>query len=425
MRESFLHYVWKNQILDQDRLFINRDIKVEVVFPGYHNQNAGPDFLEAKIRIGDILWVGNVEIHLKSSDWYAHGHEEDEAYDNVILHVVHEDDIPVFDAQNKMLPTLNISRLIKKNVLKRYNGLIKNKSILKCQNKVKEIDPFLIFQYKYKLYFERLENKNDYFKKLLRKHKNDWEQVLYSQLLKYFGGSVNKDVFEDISHFLPFEIFRKYLHNVEQLEALLLGVGGLLPDKKINTPYFEKLKKEFDFLAHKHGLKKLKPGSLRFHRMRPPGFPTIRLAQFAMLYHKAGNFFDKFINLETPHEAYELMGVTASSFWDTHYHFEKSTKALKKKISQSFIDRLLINVLIPLKFAYLKNESNFEPEELVEFIEAIKPEKNRIVDIFTKIGINKYNALDTQAMVELYNGYCTKERCLECDIGHFLLKSVE
>jgi len=306
--------------------------------------------------------------------------------------------------------------------LKKYNGLIKNKSILKCQNNIDEIDPFVIFQYKYRLYFERLENKNIALSKDLKLSKNNWEQVLYAQLLKYFGGDVNKSSFEDLGRFLAFEVFRKYLGNITRLEALLLGVGGLLEEERNNCVYYRKLKEEFDYLKHKHNLKTLKPRNIRFHRMRPYGFPTIRLAQFASLYNQNHQLFDSFMEFKRPNEAYKKMQVSTSAFWDNHYNFDKLTKSVKKKLSKSFIDRMLINVLIPLKFAYLKNEPDFEPEELINFIESLPPEKNRIIDLFTKIGIKTNSALDTQAMIELYNKYCEKERCLECDIGHFLLK---
>jgi hypothetical protein len=423
MKEAFLHYIWKNKVFDHDHLFLEDGKKVEVIFPGYHNADSGPDFLEAKIRIDDILWVGNIEIHLKSSDWYVHGHEQDPAYDNIILHVVYDHDMPVYSGKNTLVPTVVIAKLIEKKVLKKYNSLIKNKSILKCQNRIGEIEPFLIFQYKYKLYFERLEEKNSIFNRLLRESKNNWEQVLYEQLLKYFGGTVNKEAFGDLSKYLPFEIFKKYIDNIQQLEALLMGVSGLLTADNKNCTYYHRLKNEFDFLSHKHNLKVLKEGSVRFHRMRPRGFPTLRLAQFAMLYHSYNNLFDTFMQLNTPQEAYEIFEVSASEFWDTHYNFEKTTKAIKKKMSKSFIDRMLINVLIPLKFAFFKNNSDFDSDSLIHFIEAIKPEKNRIVDLFTKIGIKTHSALDTQAMVQLYNKYCTQEKCLDCEIGHYLLKT--
>ncbi len=425
MREAFLHYIWKNKMFDRNLLVTQDSQPIDVLFPGFHNHNAGPDFLEAKVRIGDILWVGNVEIHLKSSDWYAHGHERDPAYDNIILHVVYEDDIPVWNENNNQIPTLNLSKLIHKEVLKKYNSLIKNKAILKCQNNIEEIDPYIIFQYKYKLYFERLENKNKWFLLNLKGSVNDWEKVLYAQLLKYFGGTVNKEAFSDLAHFLSYEVFRKYTHDYRKLEALLLGTGGLLSDENKNCGYYRELKEEYEFLRHKHQLKSLKNGSIRFHRLRPKGFPGIRLAQFAMLYHKYPQLFDFFMKLTDPADAYKYLRVTASGFWDTHYHFDKSTKSVKKRMGKSFIDRILINVLIPLKFAYLKKEGKEDTEALIKFIEEIAPEKNRIVDIFNKIGVKSATALDTQAMIELYTKYCTQERCLDCEIGHYLIKLAE
>ncbi len=420
MREAFLHYIWKNKIYDQESLRTQKGEKISVLFPGYQNRDAGPDFLEAKLRIGDILWVGNVEIHLKSSDWYVHGHERDPAYDNIILHIVYEDDLPVLDERNQQVATLNLSKLIPKEVLKKYNGLIKNKSILKCQNKIDEIDPYLIFQYKYKLFFERLENKNKVFISQLKQSKSDWERVLYSQLLKYFGGTVNKEAFQDLGSFLPYEIFRKHTGNLKQTEALLMGTGGMLNEEK-NCSYYKELQEEYLFLKHKYNLKSLKEGSIRFHRLRPTGFPSIRLAQLAMLYHKYIHLFDFFMELNHPQEAYEQLQISASVFWDTHYTFDKTTKKLKKRMGKSFIDRILINVLIPLKFAYLKQRGNLDTDALIHFVEEIPPEKNRIVDIFNKIGVKSRTALDTQAMIELYQKYCTKERCLDCEIGHYLL----
>ncbi len=420
MREAFLQYVWKNKIFDGEHLETQDGKKIDVLFPGYHNQDAGPDFLEAKLRIGDILWVGNVEVHLKSSDWYAHGHEKDPAYDNIILHIVYEDDMPVLDEYNNQVPTLNLSKLIPKEALKKYNGLIKNKSILKCQNNIDEIDSYLIFQYKYKLFFERLENKNKVFTTQLNKTKSDWEQVLYKQLLRYFGGTVNKEAFQDLALFLPYEVFRKHTGNIKQSEALLMGTGGMLNEEK-NCGYYNELKDEYLFLKYKYNLKSLKEGSIRFHRLRPKGFPGIRLAQLAMLYYKYNHLFDFFMELNHPQDAYKLLQVSASGFWDTHYTFDKSTKKLKKRMGKSFIDRILINVLIPLKFAYLKQRGNLDTDALIHFIEEIPSEKNRIIDIFNKIGVKSRTALDTQAMIELYQKYCTKERCLDCEIGHYLL----
>ncbi len=421
MKEDFLHYVWKNKFFATGELLTTSKQKMEVIDVGTLNTNAGPDFLNAKIKIDDITWAGNVEIHKKSSDWYAHGHEKDSAYDNVILHVVFEDDIPVYNSNNQQINTFDLSKNIDLDLLKNFNQLIKSKSILRCQNKLKDIDPYIIIHFKYKLFFERLEQKSKIIDNLLYRSNNDWEQVLYETLLKYFGGTVNKEAFRQLANYLPFSTFKKYRDNPFRLEALLFGVGGLLYEEKPNNDYYEKMQKEFEFLFKKHDLYGLKQGVIRFHRLRPQGFPSIRLAQFAMLYHNVDFLFDKLMKLKNPNDAYDLLEVTAGQYWDTHYNFDKTTKTRKKTLGKSFIDRILINVVVPLKFAYLKHKDNYDPDAIIDFIEQIKPEKNRIVDVFHKVKLHSKNALDTQAIIQLNEHYCSKDRCLACDIGHNII----
>ena len=422
MKEEFLHYIWQNKFFVDTNLHTASKQKLEIISVGVGNSNSGPDFLDAKIKIDEIVWVGNVEIHRKSSDWYAHGHEKDPAYDNVILHVVLEDDLPIYNSNNQQIPTLNISKYIDKSLLRNFNKLIKNKSILRCQNQITKVDTYVILHFKYKLFFERLEQKNTIVEELLFRTNNDWEQVLYETLLKYFGGTVNKEAFRQLSNYLPYDIFKKYSKNHFQLEALLFGIGGLLSEEKTGNVYYNKLKKEFEFLKNKHVLFSLNPGVIRFHRLRPQGFPSLRLAQFAMLYHNVDFLFDKLMNLCCPEDAYGLLEVTAGEFWDTHYNFDKVTKKRKKIFSKDFIDRILINVVVPLKFSYKKNKGIYNPDEIINFIEKIKPEKNRIVDIFHKLKLHSKNALDTQAIIQLNENYCRKERCLSCDIAHAILK---
>ncbi len=423
MKEDFLHYIWQNKLFLDKELFSVSKQKIEIISVGMTNTNSGPDFLDAKIKIEDIIWGGNVEIHKKSSDWYVHGHEKDPAYDNVILHVVFDDDIPVYNSNNQQIPTLNISKYVDKKLLKKFNKLIKNKSILRCQNQITKVEPYIIIHYKYKLFFERLEHKNKIVDNLLYKSSNNWEQVLYETLLKYFGGTVNKEAFRQLAGYLPYEIFKKYRNNPFQLEALLFGIGGMLFDDKAGNEYYNKLRNEYEFLSKKHGLFSLKSGVIRFHRLRPQGFPTLRLAQFAMLYHNVEFLFDYLMKLECPNDAYELLEVTAGEFWDTHYNFDKTTKKRKKTFGRSFIDRILINVVVPLKFSYQKYKGEYNPDEIINFIEQIKPEKNRIVDIFHKVKLHSKNALDTQAIIQLSENYCKKDKCLACDIGHEILKN--
>jgi hypothetical protein len=421
MKEDFLHYIWKNDFFDKNLYTTNAE-SVKVLFKGMQNFNSGPDFLEAKIMINDILWVGNVEIHKTSSDWYAHGHEKDPAYDNVILHVVYEDNMPVYNSNQMQIPTLVLSKFISKELIKNYNKLIKNKSILRCQNELKHVDKFTIINYKYKLFFERLENKYDIVKNLLQKTNNDWNRVLYETLLKYFGGIVNKDAFELLAQFLPYSVFKKQEDNLFQLEALLFGVSGLL--KKSNTcSYYQSLKNEFEFLKEKYSLEILPDKMVKFHRLRPLNFPTIRLAQFAKLCYDKSNLFDILMQIKTPEEAYQIFDVSAGEYWDTHYNFDKLTKAKKKKIGKNFIDVILINVIIPLKFAYQKHKGIYNEEEIIGLIESIKPEQNRIITTFAKVKLPAKNALDSQAIIQLNENYCKKEKCLQCDVAHKILKN--
>jgi len=423
MKEEFLHFIWQNGYFEHERLKTTQSEKIQVVNRGMSNANAGPDFLNAQILINDILWVGHIEIHKQATDWYAHGHEKDPAYDNVVLHIVCDDNMPVYNSNNVQIPTLELTKFFDKNILRNYNRLIKNKAILRCQNDLKHVDKFVIVNFKYRLFIERLENKYDIIKNLLKKTQNNWNQIFYETLLKYIGGSVNKDAFELLANFLPYSVFIKYKESLLKLEALLFGVAGLLEDKK-EDDYYQLLQTEFNFLKAKHNLKTLPSKTVRFHRLRPSGFPTIRLAQFARLYYQTDNLYEKLLGIDSKEEAYELLDATASSYWDKHYNFDKLTKPKKKKTGKGFIDVILINVIVPLKFAYQKHLGQNDTEQIINLMETIKPEKNKIVDIFNKINLPAQNALDSQAILQLNKEYCLKNKCLSCDIGNYILKKV-
>ncbi len=421
MKEDFLHYIWNNGFFSTDKLKTNQNQEVKIISRGFHNTNAGPDFLEAKIKIDEILWVGNVEIHKNSSDWYAHGHEKDKAYDNIILHVVYEDNMPIYNLNNAQVPTLVLSKYIYQNVVKNYTKLIKNKSILRCQNDIKNVDKFTIINYKYKLYFERLEQKYTIVKSMLNHSNNDWEQVLFETLLKYFGGVVNKDAFELLAKYISYDILKKHKNSVFQLEALLFGISGFLQEEN-NDTYYRSLQKEFNFLKAKYKLEILPNNIIKFHRLRPLNFPTIRLAQFAQLYHQTDHLFEKLMQIKKPKDAYQFFEIKAGDYWNTHYNFSKQTKNRVKKIGTNFIDIILINVIVPLKFAYQKHHGVNNNEEIINLIESIKPEKNSIINIFSKINLVAENALDSQAIIQLNENYCRQNKCLQCEIAHNILK---
>ena len=421
MKEDFLHYIWQNGFFNQQDLKTNQGNSLSIKRRGFLNSDAGPDFTNAQILVDDILWVGHIEIHKYSSDWYAHGHEKDPAYDNVILHVVFEDNMPVYNSNNSQIPTLELSKYIDKNVLKTYNKLLKTKSILPCQNELKKVDKILIINFKYRLFTERLEVKYQIIKKLLVETQNNWHQIFYETLLKYIGGAVNKEAFELMGRLLPYRIFIKYKDNLLKLEALLFGVAGLLNDNKTDA-YYRLLQNEYLFLKNKHHLDELPAGVVKFHRLRPSNFPTIRLSQFARMYYQTDHLYEKLLAITDKKQAYDILSATASSYWDTHYNFDKQTKHKKKTTGKDFMNLILINVITPLKFAYQKYIGNYNSEEIIDLVEGIPPEKNKIVSIFNKIKLPAKNALDTQAILQLNNAYCSQNKCLSCDVGHFIIK---
>lgn len=421
MKEDFLHYIWQNGFFRHDHLRTNQSKALTIINKGQHNTNAGPDFLNAQIKIDGILWVGNVEIHKSASDWYAHGHEKDPAYDNIILHIVYEDNMPVYNSNNVQIPTLELSKIVDRDFLKNYNKLIRSKAILRCQNDISAVDKFVLFHFKYRLYLERLEEKYEIIERLLMQTHNNWAQIFYETLLKYIGGSVNAAAFELLARLLPYKVFIKYADSLIQLEALLFGVAGFLNEDR-NDAYFQMLKQEYTFLKEKHNLEELPEQNIRFHRLRPSNFPTIRLAQFARIYYQTDRLFDRLIRINTIKDAYEILTATASCYWDTHYNFEKATKFKKKTTGTDFMDIILINVILPLQFAYQKYQGIEDSERIISLIEQIKPEKNKIINIFNKINLPAKNALDSQAILQLNKRYCLANKCLSCAIGHHILK---
>ena len=421
MKESFLHYIWQNGFFDQQNLTTNQGHQLLVRYKGLLNNDAGPDFLNAQILIDTILWAGHIEIHKQSSDWYAHGHEKDPAYDNVILHVVYEDNMPVYNSHNQQIPTLELSKFIDQKVLNTYQKLFETKTFLPCQKAIDKIDNISLINFKHRLFIERLEEKYKSIKTLLVETQNDWYQIFYQTLIKYTGGPVNKEAFELVGRLLPHKIFSKYKDDLIKLEALLFGVAGLLNDDKTGD-YYQKLQKEYRFLKTKHGLDELPAGSVKFHRLRPSNFPTIRLAQFARMYHQTGNLFEKLLNLSGIEQAGEMLTVTASSYWDTHYNFDKTTKHKKKTTGKNFINLILINVVVPLKFSYQQYSGNYDNDTLFELMENLPAENNKIVKIYNEINLPVKNALDSQAILQLHKQYCIPNKCLSCDIGHTILK---
>ncbi|MGB1043200.1 MAG: DUF2851 family protein [Tenacibaculum sp.] len=422
MKEEFLHFLWQYKLFAINGLKSVVNERIEILKSGSHNKNTGPDFINAHIKIDNQLWIGNVEIHVKSSDWYLHKHETDKNYDAVILHVVWENDAEVFMKNNHPIPTLVIKDFVSKELLSKYSKLFSNQlRWIPCEDQINTVDSFLLKNWMERLYFERLERKSVLIKELLTKSNNDYEAVLFQLLAKNFGLKINGDSFLQLACSFDFSILRKVRFNETHLSALLFGQAAFF-EEDIENEYFLSLQKEYRYLQHKYNLHPI-TFSFQFFRMRPNNFPTIRIAQLVALFYKYQNLFSKLIKLKTTEEFYKLLSVEVNDFWSTHYTFETKSKKTKKRLTKSFIDLLLINTIIPLKFVNEQSKGEVDMTNLLKLIQQIKPEKNSIITKFLSLKIDANNAFESQALLELKNNYCNEKRCLDCAIGANLLRS--
>lgn len=422
MKEDFLHYLWKFKKFDTLNLKTSNGEDILIGNVGQYLKVAGPDFFNAQIKIGNQKWAGNVEIHLKSSDWYVHHHERDAAYENVILHVVWEHDTEIFRSNNTEIPVLELKQYVDKEIVNNYQSLVAQKSWIFCEKDLNTIPEFTLVNWLERLFFDRLERKSKSIYSLLEKTNQDWEAVLFCLLAKNFGLNTNGEIFFKIVQSIPFSIIRKESFEVENLEALIFGNAGLLDVDKEDI-YFKDLKFRYFYLLHKYQLEKTIVEPVQFFKHRPDNFPTIRLSQLSNLYHVHQNLFSKIIMLKSVNSMYELFQVSAAPYWLTHYQFDKESPKKKKTLSQSFIDLVIINTIIPLQFAYAKSQGKEMDEDLIGMLNDVDPEKNSIVDKFNTFGIQSKNAFESQSLLQLKNEYCDKSRCLECAIGMELLKN--
>ncbi|MCX7550580.1 DUF2851 family protein [Xanthomarina sp. F2636L] len=421
MQEDFIHYIWQHKKMAVINLKTTQHEGLEIVSVGQHNSNSGPDFFNAQLKIADQLWAGNVEIHIKSSDWFVHNHETDKAYDNVILHVVWDHDTEIFRKDNSIIPTLELKEFVDKKVLHNYNKLLSSKNKwINCEADFAEVDNFIIDSWLERLYIERLERKSQIIEALLLDSKNNWEAVLFKMLAKNFGLKVNGDAFFSIASSIDYANIRKLQTNQIALEALFFGQAGLLVED-IQEPYFLELLNEYQFLKQKFQLSNNEVIPIQFFRLRPQNFPTIRLSQLATLYGKQTNLFSKIIEIKSQKELYNLFQVSTSSFWELHYTFGKESKPSSKKIAKSFIDLLLINTIIPIKFAYARYQGRDINDELLELIQQIPSEKNNIISAFNSLKKVSHSALQSQALIQLKTEYCDKNKCVQCAIGNALI----
>lgn len=425
MSEEFLYFIWQNQLFDKKEFYTSDGEIIEVINSGTRNTDSGPDFFNAKIKIGETIWAGNVEIHVKSSDWYKHSHEKDKAYDSLILHVVNENDKEVYNSQGNKLETAKI--LFDKKYLESYKDLLNSKLWINCENQINKVESIYISSWLNTLLVERLEQKSQVVKLILEKNKNDWEETLYQLVARNFGLNTNSLPFELLAKSLPQKILAKHKNNILQIEALLFGQAGFLNDE-LDDNYYNLLKAEYKILKQKYSLVPLETHLWKFLRIRPSNFPTIRISQFANLIYNSVNLFSKILETEKVSQIVDLLNVRASEYWNNHYQFGKKTEENERKsLGKSSTDIIIINSIVPLLFMYGKMRDNEGLCELsLDFLNNIKAEKNNVISKWSEIGIKAENAFDSQSLLQLKNSYCAKNECIKCLIGNkIILYNVE
>lgn len=422
--ERFLHYIWQFQLFEHQELQTNDGEPIQIIHTGLLNHHSGPDFSDARIEIGKTLWAGHVEIHKKSSDWLQHQHQEDAAYDSVILHVVYEYDQPIYRQDGTIIPTLELKGKIAKNYIKKYWLLLQNQQWIPCQAQFKGVLEFPIrfSLWLDRLVIERLEQKTKPIHQLLEQNNNNWEQTFYQFLARGFGAKVNADTFEQLAKSIPLLVLSKHKNNLAQLETLLFGQAGLL-EQDFEEEYPLALKKEYNFLQKKYKLTPLQASSWKFGRIRPANFPTIRIAQFAKLIQQSTHLFSKILAAATVKDIHELFSLKLQDYWLTHYQFDKETKQRNKSLGKNAIDLLLINTIIPFLFVYAKakDDSSFQDKAL-NWLTQLPAEKNSLISNWEGLGLKIDSAQDSQALLQLKNVYCNEKRCLECTVGDLIMK---
>ncbi len=423
MNEDFLHYLWKFQKFNTHSLKTARGESLSIIEVGLHNLDSGPDFLNAQLRINDQLWAGNVEIHVRASNWYVHQHERDKAYDNVILHVVWEYDVDIFRSDNTILPTLELNCFVSAEIMERYQGLFYNRpKWINCEDQLPALDMFKHENWLERLFIERLEQRSEKIFSELSTLQNNWEALLFSMLCKSFGLKVNGLSFLSVAHSLNFSIIRKCSERPFDLESLLLGQAGLLA-AELEEVYFNELQQNYAFQVRKYRLDNRGVIPPKFFRLRPSNFPTIRLSQLAGLYSSKKQLFSEVISLKNLEAFYVIFKSSASSYWDRHYNFKVESRKQKKYLSKKFVDLLMMNTIIPLKFCYAKRSGQDIIDELLGLAATAEGERNSTIQKFSSLGFPIATAKQTQALLELKTSYCDKNRCMECTIGNDILKS--
>ena len=437
MQEALLHHIWKFRLFEMNQLKTVGGETVEISNPGKHNTDSGPDFFNARIKINNTIWAGNVELHIKTSDWQKHNHQNDVAYDNVILHVVFENDSVsnnMGDTKQSGIPVLELKSRISESLLHRYDKLMLNQNKIPCSGSLSMVDAFTFSNWTDRLLIERLELKTKAIEELLAQNQTNWEETFYVLLARNFGFKINAVPFELLARSTPLAHLAKHKNQLFQIEALLFGQAGLL-QSDFKEDYPTRLRTEYDFLKSKFDLQNMDAHLWKFMRLRPVNFPTIRIAQFAQLIYKSSHLFSKLIELKDVKQAFDLFDVQAGEYWNTHFMFDKSPVLShpevaagaedtgSKHLGKTSVENIIINTVVPVLFYYGKQKGIQKIQNRsFEFLESISAENNKITKQWMQYHAPCENAYQAQALIQLYNFYCSEKKCLSCAIGNRILK---
>jgi len=423
LKEDFLHYVWRFTKFNPRNLYTTDQQPLQILNPGIWNHHSGPDFKNGRIKIGSTTWAGNVEIHTKASDWNRHQHQSDPAYQNVILHVVYEADCDIRRDTGQLIPCLELKEYIDFNLLEKYDRLMQQDYWIPCGQQSRLVPEIIRKNWLDRLLIERLESKIEQVAKMHLQTKQHWEATFFKMLGRYFGGKVNNQSFELLVQSIPIKLLWKYSAKQKELEALLFGTAGLLESTKAEgDDYFTGLQQSYYFIHGIHQLAPLKTEIWQFGRMRPPNFPTIRIAQFAALVHQHPNLLSEVLQVENIGSLKALFTVQVSPYWDTHYVFGKASGHRNKTLGKGTIDSLLINAVLPFLYYYATQRANHTlMTRVLDWLEALPPEKNKIMEEWKRLEITPASAYDSQALLQLKQAYCNQKKCLNCAIGNSIL----
>lgn len=422
--EDFLHYIWKFRLFERESLQTADGETLEIFSAGLHNSDSGPDFHNARIRIGETVWAGNVEVHLSASDWEKHGHTTDGAYDNVILHVVYRNDVPLFLANGRKVPTLELHNRISEALYQKYHKLVfGNQTFIPCENSIATVDGLTMQNWLTRVLVERMEKRSANVTAALALNKGDWEETFYQFLAANFGFKINALPFELMAKSLPQLTLAKNKNNPMQIEALVFGQAGFL-DGVFKDEYPLKLQKEYAYLRKKYHLNPIENHLWKFMRLRPQNFPTIRLAQFAALIVQSNHLLSKILEIKEVKALRDLFTeLKANSYWDDHYRFDVASKPSSKNMGDGSVDILLLNTVALFLFSYGKlHQQQHYISRSLKLLENLPAEKNNIIAGFVNLDVKIETAFESQALLELKNNYCNYKKCLQCGVGNKILK---